>query len=143
MKIIGINENENKGPGEMLKKIIEDYGISPESLSKITKVDAVLIKELAEGRGNLFELSEVTKVTFTNLMVMLSIGLPSVNEDDRVKSIIELLNEIYEISYETIAIYAQLDREDILQFLHDSNSVSFEKKYKIAVIGLFLHYIFK
>ncbi|MDP4096037.1 hypothetical protein OIN60_04450 [Paenibacillus sp. P96] len=39
MKIIGTNENESKGPGEMLKKIIGDYGISPESLSSIWNVN--------------------------------------------------------------------------------------------------------
>lgn len=143
MKIIRANENGNKEFSELLKKIIENYRISPESLSKITGVDTEFIKGLAEGKGDLFDISEVTKITFTNLMVMLSLGVSSVNEDDRVKSIIDTLNEMYGISYDTIAIYAQMDKEDILQFLQDSSHVSSEKKYKVAVTSLFLYYIFK
>ncbi|GAF06836.1 hypothetical protein JCM16418_819 [Paenibacillus pini JCM 16418] len=66
-----------------------------------------------------------------------------VENDNRITSIIEALNHEYFISYESIALYAKLEQEDLQQFMNDSSSVTFEKRYKLAVTTLFLHSLFK
>ena len=78
-----------------------------------------------------------------NMIFMLSEGIMMVNEDDRVKGVIDVLISEFEISYETLAIYSELELGDLQSFMNDSNSVSCEKKYKLAVASIFLHYLFK
>lgn len=77
------------------------------------------------------------------MIFMLSEGIMMVNEDDRVKGVIDVLISEFEISYETLAIYSGLELGDLQGFMNDSNSVSCEKKYKLAVASIFLHYLFK
>jgi hypothetical protein len=77
------------------------------------------------------------------MIFMLSEGIVLVNEDDRVKGVIDVLIGEFEISYETLAIYSGLELGDLQSFMNDTNSVSCEKKYKLAVASLFLHYLFK
>lgn len=74
---------------------------------------------------------------------MLSEGIIMINENDRVKGVIDVLIEEFEIKYETLAIYAGIQLEDVISFMNDSNSINYEKKYKLAVASLFLHYLFK
>ena len=66
-----------------------------------------------------------------------------INEDERVKGIIDVLINEFEINNETIAIYSGLELGDLQSFMNDTNSVSCEKKYKLAVASLFLHYLLK
>lgn len=74
---------------------------------------------------------------------MLSEGILIINEDDRVKAVIDVLIGELEINYETLAIYSGLELRDLQSFMNDTDSVSCEKKYKLAVASLFLHYLFK
>jgi hypothetical protein len=42
-----------------------------------------------------------------------------------------------------VPLYAGLVVEDVQSFMNDTNSISIEKKYKLAVERLLLHYLFK
>ncbi|MBZ9689864.1 hypothetical protein G9F72_026715 [Clostridium estertheticum] len=66
-----------------------------------------------------------------------------INEDERVKAVIDVLIAEFEINYETLAIYVGLMVEEVQSFMNDTNSISIEKKYKLAVASLSLHYLFK
>lgn len=66
-----------------------------------------------------------------------------VNEDDRVKGVIDVLISKFEISYETLSIYSGLELGDLQSFMNNTNFISCEKKYKLAVASIFLHYLFK
>lgn len=79
----------------------------------------------------------------SNMIFMLSEGIIMINENDRVKGIIDVLIDEFEIKYETFAIYAGIGLEEVKSFMNNSNSISFEKKYKLAVVSLFLHYLLK
>lgn len=65
-----------------------------------------------------------------------------VNEDDRVKGLIDGLICDFEINYETLAIYSGLELGDLQSFINDTNSASCGKRDKLAVASLFLHYLF-
>ena len=79
----------------------------------------------------------------SNMIYMLSDGVLMINEDNRIKGVIDVLISEFEIKYDTLAIYSKLELEDVQNFMIDTNSLSIEKKYKLAVASLFLHYIFK
>ncbi|WP_253199000.1 HTH domain-containing protein [Clostridium estertheticum] len=79
----------------------------------------------------------------SNMIYMLSDGILIINEADRIKGVIDILISEFEIKYETLAIYAKLELEDVQNFMDDTNSISIEKKYKLAVAVLFFHYLFE
>jgi hypothetical protein len=79
----------------------------------------------------------------SSMIYMLSDGMLIVNEDARIKAVIDGLISELEIKYETLAIYAKIELEDVQNFINDTNSIFIEKKYKLAVSSLFLRYLFK
>ncbi|WP_422661309.1 HTH domain-containing protein [Paenibacillus sp. EC2-1] len=121
---------------KMLERVTGRYGVSLDTLSKITGVsmDVIASKEYSGG-----ELASLR-----NLLIILTIGMEEVNEDDRVKGVIEVLKDVFGITNKTIALYSRVDVNDIEVFLNgDFESISFEKRYRIAVTTLFLHYLCK
>lgn len=68
----------------------------------------------------------------SSMILMLTDGILEVNEDNRVIAVIDVLVSEFEIKYETLAIYAKLEVEDVEKFMKDTNPISTEKKYKLA-----------
>ena len=144
-----------------IENLLENYKIELKSLSKMIGVDYVWLKDYMDGKNKLYdfftnvvnsgenneaslEKSNIPNpLRLCNIISMLSEGVVMVNEDDRVKAVIDVLISEFEISYETLAIYSGLELVDLQSFMNDTNSVSCEKKYKLAVASLFLHYLFK
>ncbi|MDU1230493.1 MAG: HTH domain-containing protein [Clostridium sp.] len=160
--IISTNLNQTE---DVIRKDIENllknYKIELKSLSKMIGVDYVWLKDYMDGKNKLYDFfsnsvnigenneeslknSNIPNPShLCNMIFMLSEGIMMVNEDDRVKGVIDVLISEYEISHETLAIYSGLELGDLQSFMNDSNSVSCEKKYKLAVASIFLHYLFK
>ncbi|KHD17200.1 HTH domain-containing protein [Clostridium butyricum] len=144
-----------------IENLLENYKIELKSLSKMIGVDYVWLKDYMDGKNNLYDFfnnsvnigenneeslknSNIPNPShLCNMIFMLSEGIMMVSEDDRVKGVIDVLISEFEISYETLAIYSGLELGDLQSFMNDSNSVSCEKKYKLAVASIFLHYLFK
>lgn len=127
----------SNGEGEFKKlfdTVTEKYRVSVQSLSKITGINEEVIVKQEYG-------PELTSLQ--QMIVMLSTGMEMVDENERVKGIIEVLNYVFNITNETIALYSKVDVSDVELFLNDYNLVSFEKRYRIATTTLFLHYLFK
>ena len=74
---------------------------------------------------------------------MLNDGILSIDNDTRVKVIIEHLLYDLKIDLETLAIYSEVTIDDLKSFINDTNSISYEKKYKLATKSLFMHFLFK
>ena len=146
---------------EDIQNLIKSYKIELKSLSKITGIDYAWLKDFMDGKNsflnfytNNINFNENNKESInnsnipnpsylSNMIYMLSDGMFMISEDDRVKGVIDVLIGEFEIKYETIAIYAKLELEDVQNFMNDTNSISIEKKYKLAITSLFLHYLFK
>ena len=144
-----------------IENLLENYKIELKSLSKMIGVDYVWLKDYMDGKNKLYDFftnivnsgenngeslknSNIPNPShLCNMIFMLSEGIVMVNKDDRVKAVIDALIDEFEISYETLAIYSGLELGDLQSFMNDTNSVSCEKKYKLAVASLFLHYLFK
>ncbi|BCZ47289.1 hypothetical protein psyc5s11_33560 [Clostridium gelidum] len=160
--IISTNFNQTE---DVIRKDIENllknYKMELKSLSKMIGVDYVWLKDYMDGKNKLYDFftnivnsgenngdslknSNIPNPShLCNMIFMLSEGIVMVNKDDRVKAVIDVLIDEFEISYETLAIYSGLELGDLQSFMNDTNSVSCEKKYKLAVASLFLHYLFK
>ncbi|OPJ61136.1 HTH domain-containing protein [Clostridium chromiireducens] len=144
-----------------IENLLENYKIELKSLSKMIGVDYVWLKDYMDGKNKLYDFftnivnsgenneenlknSNVPNPShLCNMIFMLSEGIAMVNKDDRVKGVIDVLIGEFEISYETLAIYSGLELGDLQSFMNDTNSVPCEKKYKLAVASLFLHYLCK
>lgn len=144
---------------EDIQNLIKDYKIELKSLSKITGIDYGWLKEFMDGKDvfldyftylknftednseNVNKSSIPNPISLSSIVSVLSYG--RINEDERVKGVIDVLIAEFEINYETLALYAGLVVEDVQNFMNDTNSISIEKKYKLAVASLFLHYLFK
>lgn len=154
--IISTNFNQTEDAiRKDIENLLENYKIELKSLSKMIGVDYVWLKDYMDGKNKLYDFfgenneeslknSNIPNPShLCNMIFMLSEGIVMVNEDDRVKGVIDGLIGEFEISYETLAIYSGLELGDLQSFMDDTNSVSCEKKYKLAVASLFLHYLFK
>jgi len=124
--------------------IINEYKISLETLSKVTQINIDLLSDYINEKKEITDLLIENRELF-NLIAMLSDGMPAsaFSEDKRVKSVIELLVILFGLEYETISLYAGLNKCDIENFMQDTTSIDCEKRYKLAVTSLMLHYVFK
>lgn len=142
--VVMTNKFSNSGGrdlGEMIYVILNDYKISTRALSKITGLNEEIFLNFEN--SNLDDLPDENIHTLSHIAGFLSFGISEISENDRVKGIIEVLIGIFELTFENIALYAKLEAEDIVQFMNDCDSLSFDKRYKLAVTSLFLLNIFK
>ncbi|MGG1618523.1 HTH domain-containing protein [Paenibacillus sp. NRS-1782] len=105
-------------------------------------IEEDVILAYLDGKYGFSELGD-SRMNFDSLIFMLANGIQMIDENERVKGIIDILNQHWGVSYETIALYAKLDTNDVQQFMKDPESISIDKKYSLSVISLFLHYLFK
>lgn len=134
------NKDETR---EKIKCLLKDYKFTLKSLSKITGLDYLWLTNFVDEKTALSDLSIKERISLTSMIFMLSDGIPMINEDDRVKGVIDVLVDLFEINLETLAIYAVIEADDVKSFMKDTNSISYEKKYRLATASLFLHYLFK
>ena len=128
---------------EKLQTIVGDYKITLKTLSQVTGINYVWLTDYINGKGNYNDLSVPDRSSLWDMLMMLSDGVPAVKEDNRIKAVIRVLVDKLEISHETLAIYAGIEIEDVQNFMENPDSISYEKKYKLATVALFLHYLFK
>lgn len=126
-----------------LLNAITNFKITTDSLSKITEINSEWFKSFLNKKVSTESLSLETRLSLSNLSFMLDQGITMIDNDDRIRSVIDVLNGDFSISYETLALYSGITVEDINKFKDESTSIPLEKKYKLAVKCLFIHYILK
>lgn len=129
-------------PRNDLKKILEDYKITPYTFSLISGLDEKTVLDFSNQKNDLEYLSHEQKGHIVSMIAILSGGMTLVTADERVKTIIGILNDDYQISTKTLALYAKIEEKDVDEFLRECNSLPFEKRYRLAVVVLFLFKLF-
>lgn len=125
----------NKEIEETINKLQKDYGMSTECLSHLLRVKSDGDKlEIPTG----FE----EKRSFTNLIFMLD-TLSNDEPDFKFKIFLEVLMEYHKISADTIAKFAKIPTQYVLDFMVDSSTVPIEIKYRLASVIMVLRFIFK
>lgn len=144
-----LNKNEMfsiNDPRDLLNVIINELKVTPKSLNRISGISETSINNYVNKSPNteLGELNEHIKRTdFDSLISLLSIGMFTCEDDERVQTVLDVLLSDYKLSKETISLYTNVSEEDIQNFISDSKSVSIEIKYKLTVPVLFLHFVCK
>ncbi len=128
---------------EKLLLAINKYEITLETLNKITQIDIDWLSDYINENKKISDLSIDKYELFCNIIAMLSDGMTIINEDERVKGIIDVLVQAFGLKYETISLYSGLEKHDIECFMQDSTTIDYEKKYKLATAVMMLHYLFK
>ncbi|NMF07386.1 HTH domain-containing protein [Clostridium beijerinckii] len=159
MELINGNSNQIDKTRESIKKLIEDYKIELETLSRMINVDYNWLKDYMDGKRDLneFYANAMDSIknnrelvwnpkcpepsSLSNKIYILSEGIRSINEDDRVKGIIDVLIIDVGIRYDTLAMYAGISLKEVKNFMKDTNSITYENKYKLAVASLSLHFL--
>ncbi|MBE0069959.1 MULTISPECIES: HTH domain-containing protein [Thermoanaerobacterium] len=140
MKIV---KYDSEGIRKKLLYVIDKYKITLNTLSKVTGIDINWLSDYINGKREIDDLSDNLKgFFFTDLIFLLSDGM-EIDKDERIKGVIDVLVQIFDLKYETISLYAGLEKQDIENFMNDTNSINYEKKYKLAAACMMLHYIFK
>lgn len=128
-------------PRDLLKIIFDEYKITPYTMSLISGIDEEKVLDYVNHDTDLSFLPVEKSFDFTDLIAFLSVGMKDVTPDERVSAIIEHLNVSYNISFETLSIYANIEEKELKQFIDDYDSLSFEKRYRLAVVVLFIHFV--
>lgn len=127
-----------RDPREDLKKILEKYKVSPKTFRLISGINEEDVLDYAYENTTLSNLSLEKELLIGNFIGLLSDGMELVTADERVKAIIEHLNTSFQISNESLALYSHIQEKELNDFIEDSNTLSFEKRYRLAVVVLFL-----
>lgn len=135
--------SNSNDPRELLRMLFKNYKLSSYSLSKITGIKDEIILNYANGKDDLSSLPIKNKMDLVDLIMLLTLGMEAADENERIYAVIETITSKFNLSIETIALYANLDCEEIKNFLNDHTSISIEKRYKLGITVLFLHYICK
>lgn len=128
---------------ENLQLAIKEYGIKLSTINKITGIDMNWLSNYLNGSKERDELSIEESGLLWEITIFLSGGIKMVSEDERIKGVIDILTQIFEIDYKTISLYSGLKEQDIESFMTNTNSIDCEKKYKLATTSMMLHYLFK
>lgn len=127
-------------PGkDLLNLLFDKYKLSSKSLSKITGVPEDIITNYA--KGELEDFAIPRELIFR--INLLTLSMEAEEEDGRVRGVIRGLMAHYDISIETLALYAKVEPAEITKFLAGDHSISIETRYKIGITVLFLHFICK
>jgi hypothetical protein len=135
------DKNLKVGPKieDMLDDLINKFGMNTKILSKALGVESFVIDNYSKYKDTM---SMSKYGPFKGLLATLY-SIPEINPDERNKAVINYLIKIHNIDMATIADFAHVKIRDIYDFMKDSNSVSFEVKYKISSVSMFLHFLFK
>ncbi|WP_430534311.1 HTH domain-containing protein [Listeria rocourtiae] len=70
-------------------------------------------------------------------------SLDATSDDDKLAGVIEGLIYYFDLSIETLAIYAGITPTEMKAFTDDPNSLSIEKKYHMGMRMMLLHFVLK
>ena len=125
----------DKEIGEILDTLTKDYGMSTECLSHLLGVKSDGHKvEVPKGFAE--------RSSYFNLISMLE-TISMEEPDFKFKAFLEVLIEVHKISADTIAKFAKIPTQYVLDFMIDSSTVPIEIKYKLASVIMTLRFIFK
>lgn len=128
---------------EKLLIAINEYKITLNTLNKVTGIDINWLSDYINSKNEIHDLPMEKNATLFEVTILLTEGIKMVSEDERIKGVIDVLVEIFGLNYETISLYAGLEKQDIENFMKDTTLIGYEKKYKLATASMILHYIFK
>lgn len=117
-------------------------------------MEAITLEDNISKLKNKFKMSDevINKILFTNEKtysfqpIEISSFLTFMDDIDdiqRINSIVDSIHSNIGISYETLAIFCDLDMKELEEFLYNPESLSEKKKFVLAVRIMYLHFVLK
>jgi hypothetical protein len=137
--------SQTHNPADQLRRLIAEGSISEDALQAITGIDPqklrLFLEDTPSGTPGLSSkpqaLSDDESARVSILAASLTAGL-RIDHDERLKAIFESLTIGCRLTLQNLAQLTGLDVEDMEAVLNDPRTVSTEKKYALAVSGLYL-----
>ncbi len=129
---------KNGDPRDDLKIILDEYKVTPYTFGLISGLDEKTVLDFANYKTDLAHLPHDKIAETFSMIGLLSDGMTLVTADERLKTIIEILMDDFQFSKKTLALYANIEEKDFDEFMSNFDSLSFEKRYRLAVVVLFL-----
>ncbi len=119
---------------DILNNLIKKDKLSIETFSIATGVEEKTLSNFLNGSPLKFPVGKRNKtMERINLVVgMLTEGIELVQDDDRIKAIIEELNNTYKIDNKALSQYVGISEEQLQNFINEPTNASYEIRYHIA-----------
>lgn len=131
----------NKGPSE-IEKIIDvltdDYGIDIQVLANSIGIESDMLEHFEKRKDSI---PPEKMQQLIGLLGSLS-RLPTIDPDDRTRSVLNVLVNVHHIPMDSIACFSKVTYEELIRFIYN-DKVSVETKYKIASAATMLHFLFR
>lgn len=130
---------------DILNNLIQKDKLSIETFSIATGIEEKSLSNFLNGNPLKFPIGKRIQIMERiNLVVgMLSEGMELVQDDDRIKAIIEELNNTYKMNNKAISQYVGISEEQLQNFINEPKNTSYETRYHIAAKAYALLCTFK
>lgn len=142
-----MDENDNevkdvqigKSDGEMLRRLIDEYKMNTKTISKLLELEPLVLENFIRNEN---AVPMIRRGEISNTLAVLY-HISEITPDERNRAIIDVLVQEYSIEFQTIASMAGIEDEELINFMKGNEPISYEVKYKIATLSMFLHFLFK
>lgn len=128
-----------KSDEEMLRYLISEYKMNTKTLSKLLEVEPSILDDFNKNKN---AIPMIRRGEIGNTLAVLYY-ISEITADERNRAVIDVLVQEHNIEFVTIARMAGVEEQELINFMKGNESISYELKYKIAIISMFLHFIFK
>ncbi|KPI53607.1 hypothetical protein KW94_07640 [Clostridioides difficile] len=126
---------------DLLNKLIDEYHIDENILSNLFGVDIEKIREYKKYES---EFTEDLDVWSKKINVVLQLEyVMDVDLDSRLRGILSLLTNMYNLNTEFIAKISNVEEKYIIDFINGVECIPVEMKYSICATAMNLSLIFK
>ncbi|HBG2115623.1 HTH domain-containing protein [Clostridioides difficile] len=125
----------------LLKKLIDEYHINENILSNLLDVETEKLKSYKKYEKE-FTVDLDIWSKWINFVLQLEYII-DVDSDSRLRGILSLLINVYEINIEFIARTAHIEEKYLIDFINGEDYLSTEIKYKICATVMSLSLLFK
>lgn len=128
-----------KSDEEMLQYLISEYKMNTKTLSKLLEVEPSVVDDFNKNKN---AIPMIRRGEIGNTLAGLYY-ISEITADERNRAVMDVLVQEYNIEFGTIASMAGIEEEELINFMEGNEPISYEVKYKIATISMFLHFMFK
>ncbi|MGX9757819.1 HTH domain-containing protein [Clostridioides difficile] len=125
----------------LLNKLIDEYHVNENILSNLIKIESEKLKNYKKYEKE-FTADLDVWAKWINFVLQLEYTI-DVDSDSRLRGILSLLIDIYEINVKFIAKAAHVEEQYVIDFINGVDYLSAEVKYSICATAMNLSLIFK
>lgn len=120
---------------QYLAKLEDSYHVTKETIERMVGLKAETLSAYLREERTLTSDEQQRLGTVCEILLN---GVTGVNDDNRIRGVLDHLVEDFSISYETLSLFSNVAAEDIKQFREGEEALSDDKKYRLSVKAYYL-----